>query len=391
MPMQIMKSRQWRISVFLIILAAVVLLPCAAMAQTAANNSTAQKKLSGDQLDQLTAPIALYPDDVLAQILPASTVPLEIVEAYRYLQQNNNKVDKMPDTDWDPSVKALLKFPSVLKQMNDNLDWTQALGYAVAYQQSDVMASIQRVRKKTYDAGNLKSNDKQQVVVENNYIEVQPSDPQVIYVPEYDTANMYQPNYGAALFSFAAGIAVGEWIDYRNFDWYHNTVIIHPDYFHYYNYHPWQNNWRWNDNYIHRGYPAPPPWQPSPVAKNNLGNYMNNSHNVRVGNTTVNINNSGNKGNIINNQPVGNRTVNNRPIDNNQINKTNVGNRIDNNKPAMNFPSNVDKVKTPTMPTRDDNIFGGIKEGRSADMESRRGSFSRGGFGGGGGGGFHRR
>ncbi len=182
------------------------------------------------ELEQILAPIALYPDDVLAQILIASTYPLEIVQADRWAKQNSGlKGDKLTAAlekqPWDPSVKSLVNFPQVLSMMNEKLDLTQKLGDAFLAQQQDVMKAIQTLRAKAEVAGNLKSTKEQKVIVEKETIIIQPANPQVVYVPTYNPtvvygtwaypsyppAYYYPPGYvaGAAFWSFAAGVAVG--------------------------------------------------------------------------------------------------------------------------------------------------------------------------------------
>jgi len=185
-----------------------------------------------EEIDQIVAPIALYPDSLLAQTLAASTYPLEIVQAGRFVQQNKDlKGEKLlqaaKDKDWDPSVKAMLEFPDVLLMMNEKLEWTEKLGNAFLSQQRDVMASVQRLRKKAQETGNLKTTKEQVVKVEKEtqIIVIEPANPQVVYVPTYNPTvvygawpypayppyPVYPPGYvaGAALFSFGVGVAVG--------------------------------------------------------------------------------------------------------------------------------------------------------------------------------------
>jgi len=149
-----------------------------------------------EELDQMLAPIALYPDDLLTQLLMASTYPLEIVQAARWTKQNKNlKGDALTEAlekqDWDPSVKSLVNFPEVLERMNENLEWTQKLGDAFLAQQKQVMDTIQMLRKKAQDAGNLKDNPQQKVVVEQETIVIQSTQPETIYVPSYNPAVVY--------------------------------------------------------------------------------------------------------------------------------------------------------------------------------------------------------
>ncbi|MBI1207909.1 MAG: DUF3300 domain-containing protein [Azospirillum sp.] len=157
-----------------------------------------QRKLTDQELDQLCAPVALYPDALLAQVLVASTYPLEVVQAARWLADNKSvkPADLQPalaEKTWDPSVKALTGFPSVLAIMNDKLEWTTLLGDTVLARQADVMASIQRLRAQAQAAGHLTSTKEQTVVVKEETIIIKPADPQVVYVPQYNTQTVYVP------------------------------------------------------------------------------------------------------------------------------------------------------------------------------------------------------
>jgi hypothetical protein len=151
-----------------------------------------------EQLDQILAPIALYPDQLLAQILMAASYPLEIVQAERWVRKPENaklKGDQLASAlekqTWDPSVKSLVPFRQVLEMMSENLDWTQKLGDAVLAQQRDVMASVQRLRKAAQSAGNLKTTEQQTVKTEDTAIIIEPANPQIVYVPAYDTQVVY--------------------------------------------------------------------------------------------------------------------------------------------------------------------------------------------------------
>lgn len=161
-----------------------------------------QKSLRSEELDQLLAPIALYPDSLLSQVLMAASYPLEIVEAARWSKANpalkgDAAVNAVKDKDWDVSVKSLVAFPSVLSQMNEHLDWTQKLGDAMISQQQDVADSIQRLRAKATAAGNLKSTPQQTVTTqgsgENIQYVIEPASPQVVYVPTYSPSWAYGP------------------------------------------------------------------------------------------------------------------------------------------------------------------------------------------------------
>src|SRR3954468_4561905 len=139
---------------------------------------------SPEQLDQLLGPVALYPDPLIAQILPAATLPSQIVMASRYVQQGMSLevIDQQP---WDPSVKALARYPDLLRWMDTNLAWTTDVGQTYTYQQVDVMNTIQRLRYQAMNLGNLQSTPQQTVYNDNGVIEVVPANPQVIYVPVY--------------------------------------------------------------------------------------------------------------------------------------------------------------------------------------------------------------
>jgi hypothetical protein len=161
-------------------------------------------KLPAEQLDSLVAPIALYPDPLLAQVLAASTYPLEIIQLQQWLVKNKGLKDKaladaVAKQGWDQSIQDLAALPEVVKRLADDVKWTAELGNAVLAQQSDVMDAVQRMRKKAQDKGNLKSTDNQkvetQVVESKTVIVVQPSNPQVVYVPSYDPVVVYGPAY----------------------------------------------------------------------------------------------------------------------------------------------------------------------------------------------------
>jgi uncharacterized membrane protein YgcG len=201
---------------------------------TAPAPGAAESPLRQEELEQLLAPIALYPDSLLAQVLMASTYPLEIVQAARWLKANPKVTgkaleDAMQKQRWDPSVKSLTAMPQVLEMMDTKIDWTQKLGDAFLAQQAQVMQTVQALRAKASAAGNLKSTPEQQVstVQESgqSVIVIEPANPQVVYVPTYDPAVIYgpwpypayppyyyyPPAYypGAGMFWFGAGMLVG--------------------------------------------------------------------------------------------------------------------------------------------------------------------------------------
>ncbi|HUB67667.1 MAG TPA: DUF3300 domain-containing protein [Candidatus Methylacidiphilales bacterium] len=217
--------------------------------------------LSPDQLDDLLAPIALYPDPLLAQILPASTSPTDIVMAARYVaaKRDPDKIDEQP---WEESVKALARYPSVLEMMNEKLDWTAQLGNAFYAQPDDVFDSVQRLRAKADSVGNLKDTPQQVIVKEKEIIKIMPADSQVIYVPQYQPSVVYvqqPPSVAASLITFGAGFALGYWI--RNeVNWYNRGVYYHP--------YGWHGGYYGHGNYYGGG--------------NNIN--IDNSKNINIGN-----------------------------------------------------------------------------------------------------------
>ena len=206
---------------------------------------------SAEELQQLVAPIALYPDALVAQILAATTYPTEVVEADRWMQEHPNlkgedlgkEVDKQP---WDPSVKALTQFPSVLANLDENLSWTSSLGDAYVNQPDDVMQAVQVLRKRADDAGNLKNNDQMKVETQGQSIVIEPVDPEVVYVPVYDPWLVYgapvaiwpgwNPYPGLYIagpgVSFGFGFGIGFYGGFGwgwhhwGFDWGHRAVVF---------------------------------------------------------------------------------------------------------------------------------------------------------------------
>jgi Protein of unknown function (DUF3300) len=199
----------------------------------ASSSPTQASKIPPEQLDSLVAPIALYPDPLLAQTLAASTYPLELIQLQQWLGKNKNLKDKaladaVAKESWDPSVQALAALPDVVKRLADDIQWTTDLGNAFLAQQSDVMEAVQRMRKKAQDKGNLKSTEQQKVetkVIESeSVIVIEQANPQVVYVPSYDPVVVYgpplypyppiyypPPGYYAAgmAISFGIGVAMG--------------------------------------------------------------------------------------------------------------------------------------------------------------------------------------
>src|ERR1700682_3694647 len=164
--------------------------------QSGEQSSASPVKPSPEELQQLVAPIALYPDALFAQILAAATYPTQIVEADRWMQRHSNlkgqelakEVDKQ---DWDPSVKALAQFPSVLENMDKNLSWTSSLGDAYMNQPQDVTDAVQTLRQEARNAGHLNSSEQEKVTTQGNTIVIEPANPEVVYVPAYDPWLVY--------------------------------------------------------------------------------------------------------------------------------------------------------------------------------------------------------
>ena len=204
-----------------------------------AEAATEAKKFSMADLELIVSPIALYPDVLLAQVLPASTVPIQVIEAARYSEKNPGKTEKPVDKNWEPPVVSLLGFPDALKKLNEDLSWLQHLGDAVIVQLEDVMTAIQNVRKRVNDAGALPSNDKQTVVVEKEIVKIVPADPEVVYVPTYNPSVIYvddddDDEWAAGFIGFGAGMLVGAAIwDDCDWDgggiWHHGDVDIDVD------------------------------------------------------------------------------------------------------------------------------------------------------------------
>jgi len=237
--------------------------PPAQQPPASGQSAPAEQPLSAAQLDALVAPIALYPDDLLAQVLMASTYPLEVVQADRWVSANKKlkgdqlkaAAEKQP---WDTSVKSLVATPSVLEMMSKNLDWTQKLGDAVLAQQPDIMDGVQRMRTRAYDAKKLTSGAQQKVTVQpasggsKQTILIEPTNPGTVYVPYYDPAVVYgtwpYPAYPPYYFpapgyiatgvlatglAFGTAYALGRWSSGGywggNVNWNNNNININRD------------------------------------------------------------------------------------------------------------------------------------------------------------------
>ncbi|MEY4950683.1 MAG: hypothetical protein RL698_2894 [Pseudomonadota bacterium] len=228
--------------------------PLQAIAQDTSGAPTS-RVLTGPDLDALVAPIALYPDALIAQVLVAATYPLELVQADRWRQSNARLQGKaledgLAQQTWDPSVAWLTHFPDLLSRMAQNLDWTQDLGDAFLGQQSEVMAAVQRMRQRADQAGALQSTPQQTVVKEKQVIQIVPANPEVVYVPQYNPTIVYgsafvpPPAYyypgmyayapgaivATSMLSFGVGLAVGSLAWGGGCNWYGGNVYVGPGY-----------------------------------------------------------------------------------------------------------------------------------------------------------------
>ena len=253
--------------------------------QAATTTTSSAAKIPNDQLDSLVAPIALYPDPLLAQVLAASTYPLEIIQLQQWMAKHPDLKGEalaaaVEKEDWDPAVQGLAALPDVVKRLGDDIKWTTDLGNAFLAQQSDVMDAVQRMRKKASDAGNLKTTEQQkvttQVVQTKEVIVIQQANPQVIYVPAYNPVVVYgppiypyppiyypPPGYYAAgvAIGFGVGIAMGAFWGGGGWGygprWGYGSVNINVNnrYVNHYNRYNSYNRYggSWNHNPAHRG------------------------------------------------------------------------------------------------------------------------------------------
>ena len=363
-----------------------------ATSPTAWTQEAQQANLSASEIDAIVSPIALYPDQLIAQILGAATYPDQVVAANNWVASNGGlqgealmqAADKQP---WDPSVKALTEFPSVLDQMAKNLAWTSALGDAFYNQQKDVMASIQRLRQEAKAAGNLKSGEQIKVVQQDpQTIVIQPANPQVVYVPQYNPTVVYgtpyyPPGYSTGamvatgLISFGVGMAVGAAISNNSCcgwgwghggwgcNWHGGNVVYQR------NVYVSRSNTFYGTNrnaYRNQYYGGNRPTTYNANNRYNGGNNRNtnisgNTVNVNTGNRNTNVN-SNNRQNQVNNRQNNNASTANRGSAN--TNRVNQADRGYGQKPAAGNTSSA---------------FGGYQAGGNARADSNRGRQSMGG------------
>ena len=232
---------------------------------------------SRDQIDQMVAPIALYPDALMSQVLMAATYPEQVADADQWVRANPDLTgseldDALATATWDPSVIALCKFPTVLDKMADNIKWTSDLGNAFLNQKADVMDAVQSLRRAAYQSGHLQTTPQQRVVVQPQTIVIEPYAPDVIYVPAYQPAVVYGPIWSYPTYyyptvwapapgvSFVNGFFWGlgftiEHVLFGGCDWYHhdvfvnNTVIVNNRIFHNT---PYYRRGYWHGHYGHQ-------------------------------------------------------------------------------------------------------------------------------------------
>ncbi len=257
---------------------ALALLLPVCLAATALAQEPKPKQFSDQRLEEIAAPIALYPDSVLMQIFMAATYPLEVIEAERWLKKQpltGDALDKaLKAQDWDPSVKSLCTLPTVLSQMSENLDWTRDMGDAFLESQSQLLDAVQRLRGKAHDAGNLTTSSQQTVIVQQDkIIVIESADPKIVYIPTYSptvvygtwpyTTVYYAPLYvppppGHTALAFTAGVVVGAalWGN-CHWGWGHSNVNINVNHYNNFNRNT-NNNYRnvsnnkWQHNAEHR-------------------------------------------------------------------------------------------------------------------------------------------
>jgi len=231
---------------------------------------------SSGELDVILGPIALYPDPLIAQILPAATFPDQLIAADDLIRQPGGTRD-IDRQDWDVSVKAVAYYPSVLHKMVDKPDWTLAVGQAYADQPDNVMKAIQRLRARSRSLGYLSSNDQQRVYLDSGYIRIVPARPDYIYVPQYDPQVVYvqrRSSTNSNVITFGLGLIIGSWLN-RDMDWHNNRV-----YYHGWNGGGWIGNSRpsvstGNHNYVNDTYRNKPVEVDRSVKGRDLGAYRN--------------------------------------------------------------------------------------------------------------------
>ena len=308
----------------------------------------APAQLTQEELSQLLAPIALYPDALIALILPASTVPSDVVMGARYVAGNGDPT-AVGGQPWDDSVKSLTRYPDVLSWMDQNLDWTASVGEAFINQPADVMNAVQALRAQARAAGSLVDTPEQKVVVEEEYIRIVPADPEIIYVPQYDPQVVYVESYTPSIISFGVGFAVGSWLNY-DFDW--RRRCVYRGNWRGWNHNDWNNGWRGgggnNVNVVNIDVTNVTPWQASANSQRQITQRQrNNTGNARI----VNARSQQSRNNVAANLPAGatfnpgTTTAVPRPsrlnVNNQRTSRTDRPNRPETGKVASETPRNL--------------------------------------------------
>ena len=359
------------------------------------------QRFSDSELDELFSPIALYPDPLLAQVVPAATFIDQLEDAQRVLggKSDDNLISQQ---NWDVSVKSVAHYPQVLQMMVEKRDWTTAVGQAYVNQSTDVAKSIQRLRAEAKSAGNLVTTSQQEVIVDGNTIKIVPAQPQVIYVPQYNPQVVYVekddgPSTGdvvaAAAISFGVGMAIGAWLN-NDWDWYGRGIY----------YHGWVGG-GWvgvNRTFVNVNVNRN-------VYVNNRYNRVNinrniNNRNINNYRTTLNRNATVRQQNIARNRTNINRNNINRDVNRNNINRNNINRdalktRTDNSN-RLDAYRGRQTQNTPVKRDNNQSVFSGGQNRTQIQQSRDRGSKSinrmntnRGGGAGraAGGGGFKRR
>ena len=370
-----------------------VLLVTCPLVRASAAVAMQDQRFSNDELDQLLSPIALYPDPLLAQVVPAATFFDQLQEANQLLGGRSDD-NAISNQSWDISVKSVAHYPQVLQKMVQDSDWTIALGQAYVNQSTDVAKSIQRLRAEARSAGSLVTTSQQQVIVEGEVIKIVPAQPQVIYVPQYNPEVVYVnsgPSTGAvvaaAAISFGVGLAIGAWLN-NDWDWRGRGIY----------YHGWvgggwigvnrsfvnvnvNRNVYINNRYTHVNVNRN-------ITNRNINTYrtnLNRNATVRRNNITRNNVNRNN----VNRNDINRNNANRNDINRNDVNR----NQVDRNEALKNRtekPSWMDRGRQTqnTTPRRDTNssAFGGGGNRAQIQQDRNRGTNSMNRMGAGGGG-----
>lgn len=301
-----MKKTAVVVGIFLAAVLSLPLLNAQAVNPYPSGNPTESSPLTASQLQALVAPIALYPDSLVAQVLTAATFPDQVAVASYWMQENKGLtgsalMQSVDQQSWNAAVKALTEFPTVLSNMATNLSWTSSLGEAYHNQQTEVMNAIQTCRSQAKAAGNLNSSSQIKVVQQSpDVIVIQPANPQIVYVPQYNPAVIYgvpyvTPGYtpgemaAATMMSFGVGIAVGAMMhggccawgySSWNCGWHGTAVVYHGG--------AYYGNPAWHGGYYGGGYHSS--YGYGNAYSHNYTDYDHNSYNRNVSGNTVNVN-----------------------------------------------------------------------------------------------------